>query len=62
MALPVIEPYVHHCWVPSPAGGYVKSQDVEPYQYAYHNKCGYCGGALATPEEMIAHIYTQLRP
>ena len=63
-----IEPYQHRCIVQSivqsgDLAGNKRSQDVdpvEPVEVEYAITCDNCGEVLATPEQIIAHIYGEL--
>lgn len=56
-----IEPYQHRCIVQSgDLAGNKRSQDVDPVEVEYAITCDNCGEVLATPEQIIAHIYGEL--
>lgn len=56
-----IEPFVHRCVVRhGPAAGNKNWVEVSAYDIEYQTDCEECGSALARPEEVIAHIYSEL--
>lgn len=52
-----IPKYVHRCW---PDEGEPFCKSVDEYEYEYGQKCESCGELLATTEQIVAHIYSQL--
>ena len=55
------EPYEHSCVIQEgPSCGNECRRTVTPYDVEYAEICEHCGAILATPAEIIAHIYDQL--
>ncbi len=56
-----IQPYIHRCVVQEgPAAGNKVRREVDAYDIEYATECEHCGEVLATPEQAIAHVYSQL--
>jgi len=57
-----IEPYIHRCVVQQgPAAGNKVAIEVEGFDVEYGKICEHCGEPLATIEQLVAHIYEELR-
>ena len=58
---PMIAPYIHQCVVQSgPARGNKNRQPVTSFDIEYGERCEFCDEPLATPEQIVAHIYEEL--
>lgn len=56
-----IAPLMHHCVVRNgPAKGNKHSEPVTASDVEYATNCSFCGELLATPEQLILHVYTEL--
>lgn len=53
--------YTHTCIISDGAmAGSTYMVDVDYYDIKYKSECPECGELLATPEQIIAHIYEEL--
>lgn len=55
--MPKIEPYVHECYG---ADGELYRTPVEANEVEYQMACHKCGNPLASPVQILAHIYREL--
>ena len=59
--MPKIEPYVHHCVVQEGDGAGNKVRwEVSAYEFEYEEVCPHCDLPLASPAQLLAHIYQEL--
>lgn len=56
-----IPKYIHRCTIRSgDMEGSKNHHEVQPIEVEYQSTCDECGELLATPEQIIAHIYEHL--
>lgn len=57
----IIDQYAHSCIIQDgPMAGNKHSETVSAWQVEMQEECEFCGEVLATPLQIIAHIYGEL--